>query len=460
MRKTINDDIKHIYDASLFDFNDLDILLHETLKQTRDLLNAEAGSIYIKENNDLTFNVFQNDTFSYEDIYKQFFILKDLKLPIDSDEKYLAVESLKTNKIIIIDDVYNSSEFEFLGVKEFDKKFNYNTHSIITAPLIHPITNKGLGVIQIINKKDSDDNYVLFNEKDKNTLSMACSFVALSISKVKQEVVKLEVLNNKLAQINETLEEKIKIKTLENEKKSAIIYTQSKMVSMGEMIGNIAHQWRQPLNTINAVASALDIRLDLKEVSKEEISSNMNHIMQTIKHLSQTIDDFRDFYKINKHKEEFDIEESIRSCINIVDASLSINNIKTIFKPKVRISIKSLKNEFSQSMINLLSNAKDALCENINKDEERLIFIDLYKSKNQIVITIKDNAGGIENSILGKIFDQHFTTKYENGNGIGLFMSKQIIEEHMNGSLEAKNTTFEYNGKEYNGAEFMITLTI
>ena len=457
MQKTNNRELKHIYNASLFNINDLDILLHETLKQTRDLLNAEAGSIYIKENNELAFNVFQNDTFSYEDVYKQFYTLKDIRLPITDDEKYLAVESLRTKKIIIIDDVYRAEDYDFMGVKEFDKKFNYKTHSIITAPLIHPISNDSVGVVQILNK-NINGKYLVFDEKDKSLLSMFCSFVALSISKAQKDVVKLKKLNDKLKETNINLEQRIKKEIEENEKKSVIIYNQSKMVSMGEMIGNIAHQWRQPLSTISTIASGLNLNLQFKDIDKKEISINMQQIVRTTKHLSQTIDDFREFYKITKHKVKFDVESTINSCISIVDASLSTNCIKTIFKCDSNIKIYNLKNEFTQAIINLLSNAKDALCEKVSIDEDRFIFIDLYTKNKQIIISIKDNAGGINDDIINKIFEQHFTTKEKEGNGIGLFMSKQIIHEHMNGQLEVENENFKYQDKDYVGAKFTIVL--
>lgn len=204
MSNPTQDDFNCIYDPDLFNINELDILLHESLKQTRELLNAEAGSVYLKEDDKLSFNVFQNDTFSYEDIYKQFYVLKEIKLPITEDEKYLAVDALNSGEIIIIDDVYDSKDYDFLGVKEFDKKFDYKTHSIITAPLIHPINNESVGVIQILNKK-TDDEYVVFDEKDKSLLAMFCSFVALSVVKAQKDLIKFKKLNNKLKEANSNL---------------------------------------------------------------------------------------------------------------------------------------------------------------------------------------------------------------------------------------------------------------
>jgi len=459
MKKNTKVDIRHIYDSNLFDITDLDILLHETLKQTRELLSAEAGSIYIKEKDVLTFNVFQNDTLSYEEIYKQFYALKDIKLPITEQKKYLAVESLLLEKIIIIDDVYQTKQYDFLGVKEFDKKFNYKTKSIITAPLIHPITDKALGVVQILNKK-KDGEYITFDEKDKNLLAMVCSFIALSVSKAKQDMIKLTQLNDKLKDTNKNLEKKVKMEIEKSEKKSLKIFNQSKMVSMGEMIGNIAHQWRQPLNAISTIASGLCMTIEFNKINKDQMTSNLNKIVNATRHLSQTIDDFRNFYMIKKHKENFDIADSIKSCLSIVDATLSTNHIEVILNLEEGVKINSLKNEFTQSIINIIVNAKDALLENMLLYNKRLVFIDSYKENNNIVLKIKDNAGGIKKNIINKIFDQHFSTKKNNGNGIGLFMSKQIINSHMKGSIKVETVKYEYLDEKYIGAEFRISLPL
>ena len=255
------DSICHIYDPSLFNVNDFDVLLHEILKQTRFILSSEAGSIYVNEGNSLSFNVFQNDAMSYENIYKQFYALKDVKLPLSEQEKYLAVQSYMTGKIVIIDDVYEAKEYNFLGVKEFDKRFGYRTKSIITAPIIHPIENKKLGVIQLLNKNENGET-IAYNQKDKQMISMISSFVALSIYKAQEDIQKLKNLNEKLELANIELKRKVDKEKSESERKTAIIHHQSKLASLGEMIGNIAHQWRQPLSTISTIASGLSFNLD------------------------------------------------------------------------------------------------------------------------------------------------------------------------------------------------------
>lgn len=171
-------DLEHIYDVSLFNISDLDVLLHESLKHARELLSAEAGTIYIKENDYLKFHVFQNDSMSYEKIFINYCSIKDLKLPLNENNKYLSVDAFLTKKIIVIDDIYSSTIYDFIGTKEFDKKFDYKTVSILSVPLIHPISNECLGVIQLLNK--IVDNVILqFDLKDKEIISMLSSWLYL-----------------------------------------------------------------------------------------------------------------------------------------------------------------------------------------------------------------------------------------------------------------------------------------
>jgi two-component system, NtrC family, C4-dicarboxylate transport sensor histidine kinase DctB len=445
----------HIYDISLFSINDFDVLLHEILKQVRSILFSEAGSIYIREDNALTFNVFQNDTMSYENIYKQFINLKDKKLLLEEQEKYLAVKSFITKKIIIVDNIYDTNNNEFEGVKEYDKRFDYKTHSIITIPLTHPIENKTLGVLQLLNKK-IDENYVPFDEKDKQILSLVSSFIALSISKAQSDVEKLKKLNQRLEVANKKLEERVEEEILENERKSEIIYNQSKLASMGEMIGNIAHQWRQPLSAISTLASGLCFNLENTHVEKKETISALNRIVDTTLHLSDTIDDFRNFYKKDKEKVVFNIFENLQRSMAITRASLNDNHINLIFDVDETIEFYGYYNELKQAILNIIQNAKDALIENVEVGN-RFIFVSLKKQSNKIFLNIKDNANGIPYKIIGKIFEQNFTTKEGNGGtGIGLYMTKQIIEKHMDGIINVINEEFEYENKKYKGASFTI----
>ncbi len=452
------DDIYHTYDPSLFNVNDFDVLLHEILKQARSVLNSEAGSVYVNEGDSLSFNVFQNDAMSYENIYRQFYALKDVKLPLSEHEKYIAVKSFNSNKVIVIDDVYEAQEYNFLGVKEFDKRFNYRTKSIITTPLIHPIENINLGVLQLINKSNKDGVLVSYDEKDKQMISMIGSFVALSIYKAQEDVEKLKKLNEKLELANKELTQRVEEELLKSEKKSAIIFHQSKLASLGEMIGNIAHQWRQPLSTISTIASGINFNMELDQFDHDETERGLKQIVKTTKHLSQTIDDFRDFYKVDKRESEFNLAKNLSQCITITDASLTENYIEVISNLDDTIILFGYENEMKQAILNIIQNAKDAILGKIPEDKEKFIFIDLFQDEKSVTIEIKDNALGIPINILDKIFEQDFTTKGDDGGtGIGLYMTKEIILNHMDGSIEASNVEYFYKDKKYKGAKFTIS---
>ncbi len=450
------EDFCEIYDPRLLDVSDFNVLLHEILKQARMILNADAGSIYTKEDSVLCFNVFQNDSMSYENVYKNYYYLKDVKLSL-SETKYLAVKSCISKKIILIEDAY---EYGFSGVKEFDEIFEYRTKSMITAPIIHPAENRVLGVLQLINKVKNKET-IPFNEKDKDILSMVSFFIAIAISKAKDDVTKLKKLNKDLEKANERLQMKISEEIRKSKEKSLIIYHQAKLTSLGEMIGNIAHQWRQPLSAISTMASGLSFNIEYKKYNKEETIDILDNIVKTTKHLSQTIDDFRNFYKIDREMKSFNLLENIKSALTIVEASLFQNSITLITNFKDNVDINGYENEFKQAVLNIIQNAKEALAQNIQEDMKRFIFIDLKKYDDYIEISIKDNGGGIDSSILDKIFNQSFTTKEAfGGTGIGLYMTKQIIEEHMQGKLEVINKKFTYKGIPCKGAKFIIKLKI
>jgi len=448
-----------ICDLKLFNINDFDILLHKILKHLREILNTEAGTIYIPNGDNLSFNVFQNDSMSYEQIYMQYKNLKDVELPLNPDSKYLAVNSYLSEKIIIVNDVYKSDKYEFAGVKEYDKTYNYKTHSIITAPIIHPVENKKLGVIQLINKLDETQNFK-FNQRDIDILSMTSSFVALTISQAQSDSLKLKELNEELKIANENLRKKVEYEVSENEKKSAIIFHQSKLASMGEMIGNIAHQWRQPLSGISTLASALGYDIELDDFNKKNSLNTLDKIVDTTQYLSDTIDDFRNFYKVDKYSINFNLSKNIHQSVSITNALLSENHIKVIFDLDENITCYGFQNELKQAILNILQNAKDAFLTD-NKDHKKFIFITLKQTDELTFIQIKDNAGGIENTILEKIFIKDFTTKEKNGGtGIGLYMTKTIIEKSFQGNIEVENSEFEYQGIVHKGALFTITLPI
>ncbi len=221
--------------------------------------------------------------------------------------------------------------------------------------------------------------------------------------------------------------------------KELLLIQQGRHASMGEMIGNIAHQWRQPLNALGLLIQKIGYLHSRGTLDEENINVNIDKGMKLIHGMSKTIDDFREFFNPKKKSELFQIREAIDSAHSIVESAFASHMIEYQLEMYDDIEVKGYKNEFSQVLVNLLNNAKDVLVE---KDVcPAYIRIFVIKGDNKLVLKVCDNGGGIPESQLEKIFDPYFSTKEEGkGTGIGLYMSKMIIEDHMHGKLSASNT--------------------
>ncbi|MGB5793490.1 ATP-binding protein, partial [Poseidonibacter sp.] len=230
--------------------------------------------------------------------------------------------------------------------------------------------------------------------------------------------------------------------------KENILIQQSKMASLGEMIGNIAHQWRQPLSFISTSASGIKLQKEFGIIDEKEMSSTLDRITETTKFLSQTIDDFQNYLKNDKIKKEFNVNNSINTILNITKGSIVNNFINLKLDLKENLYLYGYENELNQAILNVLNNAKDALSE-IDKDN-RYLAIKTYKLRNRVLIEIVDNAGGINPVILDKIFEPYFTTKHKSqGTGLGLFMTHKIITESMHGQINIKNTSYTFENKKF-----------
>jgi signal transduction histidine kinase/ABC-type nitrate/sulfonate/bicarbonate transport system substrate-binding protein len=270
-------------------------------------------------------------------------------------------------------------------------------------------------------------------------------------------IEKVQQKTKKLREINNELEEKIKKEVEENLKKDRLLSQQQKMVSMGQMIENIAHQWRQPLSLITTSVSGLKIKKMLNDLDDEFFNKTLDSIMNTSQYLSSTIDDFRYFFKPQKEKEDFYLQNCCNRTIDLLDANFLEKNIKVTCTVD-DVKINGYETELIQVLINLLNNSKDAL---ESQEDEKLIFIDIIRKDNKAIIKIKDNAGGIDDKILDKVFEPYFTTKHQaQGTGIGLYMCQEIINKHMNGYIDITNTQFKYNHKTFKGTLVVIVLDV
>jgi PAS domain S-box-containing protein len=251
-----------------------------------------------------------------------------------------------------------------------------------------------------------------------------------------------------LEEINHSLEKRVETAILEVRQRDQALLQQNRLAAMGEMIGNIAHQWRQPLNTLGLKIQILPLEQEQNYFNKEHLDRFVYDAMLIIDHMSKTIDDFSCFFKPDREKEVFNVNQSVARAIQLIKSSYDYNHIKIVMKCLDNPVIHGYSNEYSQVILNILCNAKDALLTNniINP----IVIIATTVEDSRSVVTISDNAGGIPEEIIYKVFDPHFSTKGPHGTGIGLFMSKTIIERNMNGLLSVLNNEV--------GAEFKIVV--
>ena len=258
-----------------------------------------------------------------------------------------------------------------------------------------------------------------------------------------------KVSSLELQELNQKLESRIKEEVAKNRKKDSILIHNSKLAQMGEMMSLIAHQWRQPLSAISATSTGLHVKIELGKYDENFFLSSLNKIEEYVKHLSATIDDFTNFFKPSKKSELTTTEELIERALFIMSASLRKNNIDVMVDNSAFSEFQTHPNEVVQVLINLIKNAENILIK--REIEKPIISITAYERDQKHYIEVSDNAGGIDEKIFDKIFEPYFTTKNsDKSTGLGLYMSRFIIEDSCHGKLSVKN------GEE--GAVFTIKL--
>jgi PAS domain S-box-containing protein len=244
---------------------------------------------------------------------------------------------------------------------------------------------------------------------------------------------------------SELLQEKVKEQREKNRVAKEMMYQQSRLAQMGEMLSMIAHQWRQPLSAITAASGAINLKSKLKKLDEETAIELSSKIMDFSQHLSTTIDDFRGFFKTNKIKVKTDLKKIVDDVSSIVKTSLDNDGISLEINVNSYGELLTFESELKQVLLNLIKNAQDAL--NEKQVSNPKIVVEVADTS----VSVRDNAGGISEEIMDKIFDPYFSTKTKkDGTGLGLYMSKTIVEDHCNGKLEVTNTQ--------EGAEFKINL--
>lgn len=244
---------------------------------------------------------------------------------------------------------------------------------------------------------------------------------------------------SELNRLNQSLEQRVEEEVSKNREKDRIMFQQGRLAAMGEMIANIAHQWRQPLSSISLIVQDIQEAYSFKELDEKYIAESVNRCTGTIQHMSDTIDNFRYFFKPEKDKVEFSTSEELKRCLRLVDASLENNDIKVRTDFQSEGFIYGVSGEYSQVIVNIINNAKDVLL--AGKTENPEIKIRSYNENDSIIVEISDNGGGVPEEIIERVFEPYFTTKdKKQGTGIGLYFSKMIIDNNMGGKLSVYNT--------------------
>ena len=272
---------------------------------------------------------------------------------------------------------------------------------------------------------------------------------------------KIEEKTKELTELNNYLEIKISKEVAQNRKKDIIMFQQARFASLGEMLNNIAHQWRQPLGSITMIIQSFQTKMSLGKLTESFINEKVNDALLLANNMSNTLDDFKNFFSPDKVKSTFNLEKCIEHSIELSKYLLVKENINIQLLIKDDIKLNTYYNELSHVFLNIISNSKDALCSNVDKND-RILKIMVNKYKKNVIVNILDNGGGIPLDILPKVFEPYYTTKYKSaGTGIGLYMSKQIIEKHMNGQISCKNIIHKMkNDKVFNCSLFTIKIPL
>ena len=336
------------------------------------------------------------------------------------------------------------------------KSFALYTNTQDTSKVITfvPIENtkKNKVVAYIVSYSNNNSIYNILQDYNKSNIIIFVGFMLLFYFIYKNLKHKEE-----LKDINESLEQLVNEEIVKNKHKEDLLAKQSKMAALGEMMDAIAHQWKQPLGVIGMNIQRLAILIEFgQKVSDEDIKQTSITTQKQIKHLTSTIDEFRNFFRPNQKQTIVVIKDMIDSTLLLMKDDLLSNkiNIKVLDDEKLKTSC--IPSEFKHIFINLINNAKDAFNENNIKN--RNIIFEILKDDGKSIVKVSDNAGGIPSNIIDNIFNLNFTTKeIGKGTGIGLYLTKQIIEK-LNATIEVVNQTNINNNEQYSGTEFLITL--
>ncbi|MDX4071199.1 HAMP domain-containing sensor histidine kinase [Aliarcobacter skirrowii] len=462
-------------------------------KRTKSLIKLQTIKDSYKINIQDTLNEFEKNSLNYEQTIEVLNIAKEIieknwseyKYRLNKDFNNSILSKIKTYfinsnhyknqyiKELNIENIDNKMVDIFSSIEKLDKKnskeyftnINFNIDSIFVY--LGSLVNYDLN-LAINEKRDTDNIFklvtifsfisIFFVVFFTIILSLFITFHFRKLYYLQEKIV--EKKTKELKELNNNLEQKIKLEVAKNRKKDIIMFQQARFASLGEMLNNIAHQWRQPLGSITMIIQSFQTKMRVNKLSPEFVEQKVKDALLLAQNMSNTLDDFKNFFSPNRSKNSFFIKDCVEHSIELSKYFLNKENIKIDLIVKKDKQITTFYNELSHTLLNIISNSKDALVSSVNKND-RIIKIIVNSKKNFVFINIIDNGGGVPDDILPKIFEPYYTTKYKSaGTGIGLYMSKQIIEKHLNGEISCKNIKLEVDKKVFKGASFTITIPI
>ena len=468
-----------------------------------DVLPALYYSKQREEYGDYSKKLFTLNEYIYTKDYSQIKDLKDLKnkkiaiikgyVMVDKiSKKYPNIKIIQTKNLdesfellledkvdaiidgqIIIEDYIKSHLI--VGIKGiYQNSFRANDIYLITniqKPILKSIFAKALDSLTVKEKDEIFKKYNLEEHIKGIDYTIIYNFIFAFIIVLALFLYRQSILKDANKKLKQAVDEKTKaLQNINNNLERAIneeikkasdierkLYETQKMVSISDLITNISHQWRQPLSVITTTATGLLMKQEMGMIDDENLKKSLTKINDKAQYMSKTIDDFKVLITVDENKEPVKIKDILNKCLALQETIITQMNIKVIKNIDDKIVLNTYSNALIQSITNILNNAIDAI-ERVDP-KDKFIFINTYIHKANTIIEIYDNANGIPENILNKIFEAYFTTKHQSqGTGLALNITYNTIINTLNGDIEVKNYEYTYKNEKYKGAKFIITL--